>query len=69
MWWQSSKIPQQTISSSSFFVPPGAYIRSLEGELWGRVVCDQGRSWQLASGRTAKKEILGQTTIARWVMR
>lgn len=54
---------------SSSFVPPGAYIRSLEGELWGRVVCDQGRSWQLASGRTAKKEILGQTTTARWVMR
>ena len=39
---------------------PGAYIRSLEGgELWGRVVCDQGRSWQLASGRSAKKEMLG----------
>ena len=35
---------------------PGAYIRSLEGELWGRVVCDQGRSWQLASGRLARKE-------------
>eukprot|EP00913_Durusdinium_trenchii_P020585 g19334.t1 len=38
----------------------GAYIRSVTGELWGRVVCDQGRSWQLASGRSAKKENEGK---------
>ncbi|CAJ1442682.1 unnamed protein product, partial [Effrenium voratum] len=38
----------------------GAYIRSCEGELWGRVVADQGRSWQLASGRSAKKENEGK---------
>eukprot|EP00435_Cladocopium_sp_Y103_P060197 s212_g22.t1 len=42
----------------------GAYIRSLEGgELWGRVVCDQGRSWQLASGRSAKKENEGKVWV------
>lgn len=38
----------------------GAYVRSVTGELWGRVVLDQGRSWQLASGRSAKKENLGR---------
>lgn len=41
----------------------GAYIRSLEGELWGRVVCDQGRSWQLASGRLARKENEGKVWV------
>ena len=44
----------------------GAYVRSVTGELWGRVVLDQGRSWQLASGRSAKKENLGQSTLGVW---
>lgn len=38
----------------------GAYIRSVEGELWGRVVADTGRTWKLASGRSAKKENEGR---------
>jgi len=40
----------------------GASIRGLDGDLWGRVVADNGSCWQLESGRIAKKATEG----ARW---
>jgi hypothetical protein len=41
----------------------GATIQGLNGEVWGRVVGDNGNCWQLESGRIAKKETEG----VRWI--
>lgn len=40
----------------------GATIHCIDGEVWGRVVGDNGNCWQLESGRVAKKATEG----ARW---
>lgn len=37
----------------------GAYIRGMNGELWGLVVGETDRVWELDSGRIAKKETEG----------
>jgi hypothetical protein len=37
----------------------GATIRGINGEIWGRVVADEGHCWRLDSGRIAKKETEG----------
>lgn len=34
----------------------GASIQGLDGDMWGRVVCDEGHCWRLHTGRVAKKE-------------
>jgi hypothetical protein len=41
----------------------GATIQGIDGELWGRVVYDNGNCWQLESGRIAKKATEG----VRWI--
>jgi len=48
-------------ASSSWGV--GGTIQGLNGEVWGKVVADNGNCWQLASGRIAKKETEG----SRWI--
>jgi len=40
----------------------GASIQGVDGEMWGRVVADNGNCWQLESGRIAKKMTEG----VRW---
>eukprot|EP00927_Polykrikos_kofoidii_P006837 TRINITY_DN12773_c0_g1_i2.p1 TRINITY_DN12773_c0_g1~~TRINITY_DN12773_c0_g1_i2.p1 ORF type:complete len:574 (-),score=80.93 TRINITY_DN12773_c0_g1_i2:190-1911(-) len=37
----------------------GRFIRGIDGDLWGRVVADAGRTWKLESGRSAKKGTQG----------
>lgn len=37
----------------------GASIEGLGGDVWGRVVADEGHCWRLHSGRIAKKETEG----------
>merc|ERR1719198_2197329 len=41
----------------------GATIQSLQGEVWGRVVADEGHCWRLHTGRIAKKENEG----SKWI--
>lgn len=40
----------------------GACIQGIDGELWGQVVGESSKVWELASGRVAKKETEG----VRW---
>merc|ERR1712125_103367 len=37
----------------------GASIRGYGGDIWGRVVADEGHCWRLHTGRIAKKETEG----------
>jgi len=50
-------VEQCQACESSFGV--GASIQGLDGETWGRVVCDEGDCWRMQSGRIAKKSSEG----------
>lgn len=54
------KAAEQAVSGSVKVRGVGGHIRGKDGDLWGLVVADGGRTWTLASGRSAKKENQGK---------
>jgi hypothetical protein len=56
------RAPEMRVVEASSSAPSsgvGASICGIDGELWGRVVADNGSCWQLESGRIAKKATEG----------